>query len=193
MEQSGNSQARGREDFTETAIFGGGCFWCLEAVFQRIQGVLGVESGYMGGLRAQPTYEEVCEKNTGHAEVVRVGFDARRLSYQQLLEIFFEIHDPTTLNRQGNDFGPQYRSIIFAMSPEQADLAAQAIARCPGAVTELIEVRHQSEQSVEKTFWPAEANHQNYFRNHPGQGYCRFVVAPKVAHAEQAFKALIAQ
>ncbi|MFY7699153.1 MAG: peptide-methionine (S)-S-oxide reductase MsrA [Burkholderiaceae bacterium] len=177
----------------DTAIFGGGCFWCLEAVFQRIQGVGQVESGYMGGPRAEPTYEEVCEKNTGHAEVVRVSFDAQRVTYQQLLDIFFEIHDPTTVDRQGNDIGPQYRSIIFAMNPDQARLAAQVIDRHSGAVTQLVELDDQPVQPVEKIFWPAEENHQNYYRNHPTQGYCMFVVAPKVAHAEQAFKALIAQ
>lgn len=181
----------------ETAILGGGCFWCLEAVFQRLTGVSEVQSGYMGGHVPSPDYEQVCGKKTGHAEVVRIVFDPARISYEQLLEVFFSIHDPTTLNRQGNDIGPQYRSVIFATTQAQFEAATLAKARVPGAVTELVDASSQSSDSsratTETTFWPAEPEHDNYFRRNPSQGYCLFVVAPKVVKAEMKFKALIAQ
>lgn len=181
----------------EVAILGGGCFWCLEAVYQRLRGVQAVVSGYMGGHVHNPSYAQVCEKTTGHAEVVRIVFDPSVVSYAQLLEVFFEIHDPTTLNRQGNDVGPQYRSVIFALSDAQLQLARQAMARVDGGsgrvVTELIRAEDGAQAPTEHCFFAAEHEHQNYFRDHPWQGYCRLVVAPKVIKAEQTFTALIAQ
>lgn len=185
---------------TQTAIFGGGCFWCLEAVYQGLRGVSRVTSGYMGGHVANPSYEQVCTKSTGHAEVVRIEFDPSVIDYAQLLKVFFVIHDPTTPNRQGNDVGPQYRSVIFAMNPDQHATARDKItAMAPHVaspiVTELIaafDAQGNQLTAIDKTFWPAESEHQNYFRNHPGQGYCAFVVAPKVAKAEREFKDLLA-
>lgn len=179
----------------QTAFLGGGCFWCLEAVYQRIRGVANVVSGYMGGHVANPSYEQVCGKTTGHAEVVRIDFDPAVVGYTEILDVFFTIHDPTTLNRQGNDVGPQYRSVIFSTSAEQTQMARQAITAFSGkAVTELIEVFGPDGYLLdtnEKKFWPAESEHQNYFRTHPYQGYCAFVVAPKVEKAEKKFKALL--
>ena len=170
---------------TESETLAGGCFWCLEAVFEQLKGVDKVVSGYAGGERAHPTYEQVCTGATGHAEVVQVTFDPAIISYRELLDVFFAIHDPTTLNRQGADVGTQYRSAIFYHTPEQkrtaeqaiADLNAQAIWGRP-IVTEVAEL---------KTFYPAEDYHQGYFRTHPGQGYCQLVVAPKVAKFRKLF------
>lgn len=186
---------------TNTAIFGGGCFWCLEAVFQRLTGVSRVVSGYMGGSLPGPSYAQVCSGETGHAEVVSIDFDSGKIRYQQLLDVFFEIHDPTTLNRQGNDVGTQYRSVIFALDTEQARLAQEAIrAREPNGffgkkiVTELVDLSSTGPgSSVATTFYPAEEEHQNYYATHPYQGYCAFVVAPKLEKAQKTFKALIAQ
>lgn len=168
---------------TEIAVLGGGCFWCLEAVYQEMRGVQSVESGYSGGHVANPTYEQVCEGTTGHAEVVRVHFDPAVTSYRELLEVFFTIHDPTTPNRQGNDVGTQYRSVIHANSSEQMATAKQVIAEMAHVwdapiVTELAEA---------PVFYRAEEYHQNYFVNHPLQSYCAFVVAPKVAKFRQVF------
>jgi peptide-methionine (S)-S-oxide reductase len=168
---------------TEVAILGGGCFWCLEAVYLEVRGVTRVESGYMGGREARPTYEQVCAGSTGHAEVVRVEFDPRQICYRDILEIFFTIHDPTTLNRQGNDVGAQYRSVIFYTSPEQktvahAVLAEMAIVWDAPIVTEL---------KPAATWYRAENYHQDYFNQHPLQGYCAFVVAPKVEKFKQTF------
>ena len=160
----------------EFATLGGGCFWCLEDVFEDVEGVVDVESGYSGGRVDQPTYRQVCEGTTGHAEVVRIEFDPARISYRELLEIFFSIHDPTTLNRQGNDVGTQYRSAIYLHSAEQRSVAeavireAQPHYRDP-IVTELADAG---------PYWRAEDYHQQYFLNNPEQGYCMFVVAPKV-------------
>ncbi len=163
----------------EVAFLGGGCFWCLEAVFDRLQGVDRVESGYMGGEVENPTYEQVCQGDTGHAEVIRIEFDPAVISYQELLDVFFSIHDPTTLNRQGSDVGTQYRSAIFYLSPEQQASATAAIDEltkkkvfAKPVVTELVPA---------VTFYPAEKYHQNYFENNPYQPYCQFVVSPKVA------------
>ncbi len=169
---------------TEIATLGGGCFWCLEAVYQELRGVRQVESGYSGGRVADPVYEQVCDGSTGHAEVVRVHFDPAVVSYRDILEIFFTIHDPTTLNRQGNDVGTQYRSVIFANSPEQMATAKQVIAEMAHVwdapiVTELAEA---------PAFYRAEDYHQNYFVNHPLQSYCAFVVAPKVAKFRKVFE-----
>ncbi|MEC4720338.1 peptide-methionine (S)-S-oxide reductase MsrA [Noviherbaspirillum sp. CPCC 100848] len=168
---------------TEIATLGGGCFWCLEAVYQELKGVQHVESGYTGGHVANPTYEQVCEGNTGHAEVVRLEFDPAQIGYREILEIFFTIHDPTTLNRQGNDVGTQYRSVIYYHTPEQQDIAKQVIA-CMASVWDAPIV---TELSALQPYFKAEDYHQNYFRQHPLQGYCAFVVAPKVTKFRKIF------
>lgn len=168
---------------TETATLGGGCFWCLEAVYQELKGVQHVESGYTGGHVAHPTYEQVCDGTTGHAEVVRVEFDPAVVSYREILEIFFTIHDPTTPNRQGNDVGTQYRSGIFYHSPEQEETARQVIA-CMANVWDAPIV---TELNPVQAYYKAEDYHQNYFRQHPLQGYCAFVVAPKLAKFRNVF------
>lgn len=168
---------------TEIATLGGGCFWCLEAVYQELKGVARVESGYAGGHVPNPTYEQVCDGTTGHAEVVRLEFDPDVISYREILEIFFTIHDPTTPNRQGNDVGTQYRSVIFYHSPEQQEIARQVIA-CMASVWDAPIV---TELSPVPTYYKAEDYHQNYFREHPLQGYCAFVVAPKVAKFRKVF------
>lgn len=171
----------------EVAILGGGCFWCLEAVFAELEGVQKVESGYTGGHVANPTYEAVCSGTTGHAEVVRVTFDPALISYREILEVFFAIHDPTTLNRQGNDRGTQYRSAIFTTSPQQQATAEQVIAELAGAkvwdapiVTEVVPAG---------VYYRAEDYHQDYYSNNPQQPYCRVVVAPKLAKAREKFAA----
>ncbi len=163
----------------ELATLGGGCFWCLEAVFDQLAGVTDVVSGYAGGHVKNPSYKQVCAGTTGHAEVVQVRFDPAQLSYRDLLEVFFSIHDPTTLNRQGNDVGPQYRSVIFYHSPEQERIARELIA-------ELNAAKHWAQPIVTElspisVFYPAEDYHQEYFAQNAGQPYCQFVVAPKVA------------
>ncbi|MFZ6656724.1 peptide-methionine (S)-S-oxide reductase MsrA [Undibacterium sp. TJN19] len=168
---------------TEFATLGGGCFWCTEAVFQQIRGVQKVESGYAGGLRPEPTYEDICTGTTGHAEVVRLSFDPTIVSYRDLLEIFFTIHDPTTLNRQGNDVGTQYRSVIFFHDEQQQATAQQVVKEMAMVWDDAI----VTEVSPSPMFYLAEAYHQNYFRQHPDQGYCAVVVAPKVAKARKVF------
>jgi peptide-methionine (S)-S-oxide reductase len=167
----------------EVAVLGGGCFWCLEAVYQEIKGVQQVESGYTGGHVANPSYEQVCEGSTGHAEVVAVTFDTEQISFRELLEIFFTIHDPTTLNRQGNDVGTQYRSVIYYQSPQQKKAAEQVIAE----MANVWDAPIITELSPAETYYKAEDYHQNYFRQHPLQGYCAFVVAPKVAKLRKIF------
>lgn len=168
---------------TETATLGGGCFWCTEAVYQDLNGVLRVESGYSGGHAANPSYEQVCEGNTGHAEVIKVTFDPEVVSYREILEIFFTIHDPTTPNRQGNDVGTQYRSVIFYHSPQQKEIAKQVIAE----MANVWDAPIVTELSPEAPYYKAEDYHQNYFRQHPLQGYCAFVVAPKVAKFRKTY------
>ncbi|MBI1891604.1 MAG: peptide-methionine (S)-S-oxide reductase MsrA [Burkholderiales bacterium] len=168
---------------TEIATLGGGCFWCLEAVYQELKGVQHVESGYAGGKIAHPSYEQVCGGTTGHAEVVRVAFDPAVAGYRDILEIFFTIHDPTTLNRQGNDIGTQYRSVIFYHSPEQQETAKQVIA----AMAHVWDAPIVTELSPLSDYYKAEDYHQNYFRQHPHQGYCAFVVEPKVAKFRKMF------
>jgi len=163
----------------QVATLAGGCFWCLEAVFDDLKGVSAVESGYTGGTVAHPSYEQVCTGRTGHAEAVRITFDPQQVSYKELLEVFFSIHDPTTLNRQGADVGPQYRSAIFAHSPEQKAEAEQVIADL--TAKRLWDKPIVTEVKDLTTFYQAEDYHQEYFRNNPGQGYCRMVIAPKVA------------
>ena len=169
----------------ETAVFGGGCFWCLEAVFQRLPGVKSVESGYMGGRVENPTYKQVCTGTTGHAEVVRVTFDPNQLSYRDLLDVFFASHDPTTLNRQGNDVGPQYRSVIFYNSDEQRRQAEEMIAE----LTAAHEFPDPIVTAVEPAtiFFVAEGYHQNYFNQNSEQPYCRFIIAPKMEKFRKAF------
>ncbi|RJG07811.1 peptide-methionine (S)-S-oxide reductase [Noviherbaspirillum cavernae] len=167
----------------ETATLGGGCFWCLEAVYQELKGVQHVESGYTGGELANPTYEQVCEGRTGHAEVVQVTFDPDVVSYREILEIFFTIHDPTTLNRQGNDVGTQYRSAIYYHTPQQQDMARHVVAE----MANVWDAPIVTELNPLGPYYKAEDYHQDYFRQHPMQGYCAFVVAPKVAKFRKVF------
>jgi peptide-methionine (S)-S-oxide reductase len=171
----------------EIATLAGGCFWCLEAVFNELKGVETVVSGYMGGSTSNPSYEQVCSGKTGHAEVVQVSFDPAVMSFKEILEVFFVIHDPTTLNRQGNDFGTKYRSAIFYHSPEQKSQAEQVIKNLNDAhiwnspiVTEVV---------PDQTFYPAEGYHQEYFLRNAAQPYCMLVVAPKVAKLRKHFLA----
>ncbi len=170
-------------DSLEVAILAGGCFWCLEAVFKEIAGVEKIVSGYTGGITVNPTYEQVCTGKTGHAEAVQVSFDPSRISYREILEIFFSIHDPTTLNRQGADMGAQYRSVIFYDSEQQKTIAEDLIAELNTAhlwknpvVTQIVPLH---------TFYSAEEYHQGYFANHPEQGYCRAVISPKLSKFRQ--------
>jgi len=169
----------------EIATLAGGCFWCLEAVYDDLKGIVDVVSGYAGGHVPDPSYQEVCGGRTGHAEVVQITFDPQEISFRQILEVFFTIHDPTTLNRQGADVGNQYRSAIYYHSPEQEQIARQVIAEIQAAgiwsdplVTEVTAL---------STFYPAEDYHQEYFRRNPYQGYCRAVIAPKVAKFRQKY------
>lgn len=171
----------------EVATLGGGCFWCLEAVYNRMQGVESAISGYMGGRKPNPSYREVCSGTTGHIEAVQVTFDSAVTSYREILEVFFAIHDPTTRDRQGNDTGEQYRSVIFYHSDAQQHTAEETIRKLEAEkiwrdpiVTDL---------RPAETFWPAEDYHQDYFTNNPGQPYCSFVVAPKIAKFRQKFAA----
>ena len=161
------------------ATLAGGCFWCLEATFERLRGVTAVKSGYAGGARPNPTYEQVCTGVTGHAEVVQITYDPREISYRDLLEVFFTIHDPTQLNRQGPDVGTQYRSAIFPHTPEQE---AEARAVIDMFVRDTIyDLPIVTTVEPNATFWPAESNHDRYYRRHPFQPYCLAVIAPKVA------------
>ena len=170
---------------TEIATLAGGCFWCLEAVYGELKGVLKVISGYSGGNIPNPSYEQVCTDTTGHAEVVQITFEPKVISFRELLEVFFTIHDPTTLNRQGADVGRQYRSAIFYHTADQKTVASQVIAD--------LEAEHLwpnpivTEVTPFTDFFPAEAYHQNYFANNPGQGYCRAIIAPKVAKFRHKF------
>lgn len=168
-----------------SAVFGGGCFWCTEAVFKALKGVHAVQSGYCGGSVPHPTYEQVCSKQTGHIEVVKIDFDPSAISYKELLEVFFATHDPTTPGRQGNDVGPQYQSAIFFLTDEQETIATQFVAELDSA--------HRYENPVcteirpSETFWPAEHYHADYFSLHPEQGYCQMVIAPKVSKFKKQF------
>lgn len=168
---------------TEIATLGGGCFWCLEAVYQQMRGVDKVESGYSGGHVTDPTYEQVCEGTTGHAEVVRIHFDTAQTSYRDILEVFFTIHDPTTPDRQGNDVGTQYRSVIYTHSDEQMATAKQVM----GEMAHVWDAPIVTELLSAPVFYKAEDYHQDYFLNHPLQSYCAFVVAPKVQKFRQTF------
>jgi peptide-methionine (S)-S-oxide reductase len=170
----------------DTATFGTGCFWCTEAIFRELKGVLKVTSGYSGGHVVNPTYEQVCSKTTGHAEVIQVVYDPAEITYDELLEVFWKTHDPTTLNRQGNDIGPQYRSVVFFHSPVQEAKATKYKAELDksGAFDKPIVT------AVEpfKNFYSAEAYHQNYYANNQSQPYCYFVVRPKLEKFEKVFK-----
>jgi peptide-methionine (S)-S-oxide reductase len=170
---------------TETATLAGGCFWCLDAAYRQLRGVLGVVSGYAGGHVPNPSYEQVCSGRTGHAEAVQITFDPRQISYRDLLDVFFTIHDPTTLNRQGHDVGTQYRSAIFYQSSEQQEIAQAAIEAVNRSgtwggpvVTQLVPL---------EAFYPAEEYHQDYFTKNPYQPYCQVVVAPKVAKVRHTY------
>ncbi len=169
----------------EVATLGGGCFWCLEAVYVDLKGVEQVESGYAGGHVVNPTYRQVCGGDTGHAEVVQVTFDPREISYQEILEVYFAIHDPTTLNRQGPDVGTQYRSVIFYHSPEQKAIAEQMIDELGRSGKHRNKIVTRVEPLT--AFYPAEDYHRDYFARNPNQPYCAFVVAPKVAKAHKQF------
>ena len=170
----------------ETVTLGGGCFWCVEAVFQEVKGVTAVESGYAGGKSDNPTYKEVCGGQTGHAEVCQIKYDTSVLTFKDILEVFFKTHDPTTLNRQGNDKGTQYRSVIFYHTPEQKEVAekikkeldASGAFKSP-IVTEISPISKYSK---------AEDYHQNYFKTNPDQGYCAYVIAPKMDKFRKVFK-----
>lgn len=161
---------------TATATLGAGCFWCIEAVLERVDGVLAVDSGYMGGHVERPTYRQVCAGDTGHAEVVQVTFDPARIDYEQLLDWFFRAHDPTTPDRQGNDVGPQYRSVIFWHDDEQHAAAERAKV----AAQEMYSDPIVTEISKASMFWPAEEHHQDFFRRNPEQAYCRAIIPPKL-------------
>ena len=170
---------------SETATLGGGCFWCLEAVYLEMKGVLRVESGYMGGRIENPTYEQVCGGRTGHVEVVQVTFDPAVTTYRDVLEVFFGIHDPTTRDRQGNDVGPQYRSVIFYHSEAQRAAAEELIREL--TAEEVFPAPIVTAVEPAAVFYKAEDYHQDYFRNHPNQPYCAFVVAPKVKKFREKF------
>jgi peptide-methionine (S)-S-oxide reductase len=169
----------------QTAIFGGGCFWCIEAVFQRLTGVAHVESGYIGGHVENPTYKQVCGGDTGHVEVVRVTFDPDVISYRELLDVFFSVHDPTTLNRQGNDVGEQYRSVIFYTDEEQQRIAEDVIAEMTAAGVYPEGIVTAVEPAGK--FYVAEGYHQNYYNENSRQPYCMFVISPKLAKLEKKF------
>lgn len=169
----------------QTAIFGGGCFWCIEAVFQRLTGVMHVESGYMGGHVDKPAYRQVCEGDTGHAEVVRVTFDPAQIGFRDLLDVFFAVHDPTTLDRQGNDVGDQYRSVIFYTDEEQRKTAEETIAELTAAKAFAEPIVTEIEPAAE--FYVAEGYHQNYYNENSRQPYCMFVISPKLEKLERKF------
>jgi peptide-methionine (S)-S-oxide reductase len=170
----------------ETATFGSGCFWCTEAVFQQIKGVESVESGYSGGSVKDPTYYQVCEGTTGHAEVVQVTYDPKVVTYRELLEVFWKLHDPTTLNRQGNDAGTQYRSVIFYHTDEQKELAEHYKRKLDESGAYLRPIVTEIAPFTE--FYPAEEKHQNFFRENGNYGYCRAVIVPKMEKLKEVFR-----
>ena len=183
------SQTTSQSSPKETITLGGGCFWCTEAVFEQLKGVEKVESGYSGGSVPNPTYEQVCGGDTGHAEVSQITFDPKILSLKQLLEVFFTVHDPTTLNRQGNDVGRQYRSVIFYRNAQQKAVAEQVIQEITAA--KIWDGRIVTEVTPFKTFYRAEDYHQEYFRLHGSQPYCQLIIAPKVAKFREHFRNLL--
>ena len=170
----------------QQALFGGGCFWCVEAVFLQLKGVEKVVSGYAGGIVHNPSYEQICQGNTQHAEVVLIDFDEQQISYSQLLNVFFATHDPTTLNRQGNDIGTQYRSVIYYFNDEQKQQAQQVI---QGLEDENLNI--VTELSPAPTFYPAEEYHQNFYARNPSQGYCNFSIPPKLSKLRSRFVDLL--
>jgi peptide-methionine (S)-S-oxide reductase len=171
---------------TDTATFGNGCFWCTEAIFQQLNGVISAKSGYSGGHVVNPTYEQVCEKNTGHAEVLQIVYDPAVITFDELLEVFWQTHDPTTLNRQGNDVGPQYRSVIFYHDEKQKERSEffKAELNKSGAFNQPVVTAIEPY----KNFYVAEDYHQNYFKNNGNAPYCYFVIRPKLEKFEKAFK-----
>ncbi len=180
------SQANAQAKKTEKATFGMGCFWCTEAIFQRLKGVTAVKSGYEGGQLPNPTYEEVCSGNTGHAEVLQITYNPTEISYDELLEVFWKSHDPTTLNRQGADTGTQYRSVIFYHTPQQKALADQYKAELNK--TNAYGKKVVTAIEAAKPFYVAESYHQNYFNKNSSESYCRLVIQPKIEKLEKIFK-----
>jgi peptide-methionine (S)-S-oxide reductase len=181
-----NAQLLNKTMITDTATFGAGCFWCTEAVFQELNGVLKVTSGYSGGHVANPTYEQVCAKNTGHAEVTQIIFNPAEISFDELLEVFWKTHDPTTLNRQGADAGPQYRSAVFYANNEQkikAETYKKELDKSGAFNAPIV-----TEISPLKAFYAAEADHQNFYSNNPNYGYCTYVIKPKLDKFQKVFK-----
>lgn len=174
---------------TETIVLGGGCFWCTEAVFDRVRGVVDVESGYANGHVDHPTYQAVCDGDTGHAEVLKVDFDPEVIGLRQILEIFFATHDPTTLNRQGNDVGTQYRSAIYYGNEQQKQVIDDLLREI--GQDKLFGLPVVTEVEPLRSYWPAEAYHQDYYQQHPEQGYCAFVVGPKVEKFRKTFASLL--
>ena len=170
----------------QQALLGGGCFWCVEAVFLQLQGVTQVVSGYAGGQNANPSYEAVCTGETNHAEVILVDFDESQIDFKQILDVFFTTHDPTTLNRQGNDVGTQYRSVIYYLNEEQRELALDTIEQLKAEGLDIV-----TELSPAPTFYPAEEYHQNYFAKNPTQGYCNFAIPPKLSKLRSKFQHLL--
>ena len=170
----------------QQALFGGGCFWCTEAVFLQLKGIQQVVSGYAGGHTIDPTYEAICNGDANHAEVILISFDEQQINYQQLLTVFFAIHDPTTLNRQGNDIGTQYRSVIYYFDEQQKLEAEQFIEKLKAENLDIV-----TELSPVPTFYPAEEYHQNYFAKNPAQGYCNFAIPPKLLKLHSQFKDLL--
>lgn len=185
MEMS-ESQAAEPSVHTELATLGGGCFWCVEAVFEELDGVISAESGYAGGSVANPTYEQVCTGTTGHAEVCQIRYDPARISFTDILEVFWKTHDPTTLNRQGNDFGTQYRSVIFCHNDEQKAVAERLKRELDASGAWKQPLVTQIEPLTK--FYPAEEYHQDYYRRNPAQGYCAFVIQPKLEKFRKVFK-----
>jgi len=169
----------------KTATFGSGCFWCTEAIFQKLNGVYHVTSGYSGGKRENPTYDQVCSGTTGHAEVINIQFDQEQISFEELLEVFWKTHDPTTLNRQGADVGTQYRSVIFYHDEQQKELAEQYKKKLNEAG--IFDKAIVTEISPFQKFYPAEKYHQDYYNNNPAQPYCSFVITPKIEKLEKTF------
>jgi len=170
---------------SEKITLGGGCFWCVEAVFQRIEGVISVISGYAGGTTENPSYQQICTGNTGHAEVIKVGFEPEKITLAEILDIFWQAHDPTTLNRQGNDVGTQYRSVIFYENEQQREIAEKSKTEAAAKYRDPI----VTEISPLPKFYPAEGYHQNYFNDNPWQPYCQFVIKPKVSKLEKEYSA----
>jgi peptide-methionine (S)-S-oxide reductase len=170
----------------QQALLGGGCFWCVEAVFLQLQGIVKVTSGYAGGHIAAPSYEQVCQGDTGHAEVILLDFDDSQINFKQILDIFFTTHDPTTLNRQGNDIGTQYRSVIYYLDDAQKKSAEQIIEHLKADGLNIV-----TELTAAPIFYPAEEYHQNYFAKNPTQGYCNFVIPPKLIKLRSKFQSLM--